>query len=89
MSTVRLEQTLYAEHPDKKKYIEALREKKTNQSLETLATIWGMDEETAETIAEELVGAGFFERRRENDKQRYWVPFLYRDSLSLSQGSAD
>lgn len=89
VSTVRLEQTLYAEHPDKKKYIEALREKKTNQSLETLATIWGMDEETAETIAEELVGAGFCERRRENDKQRYWVPFLYRDSLSLSQGSAD
>jgi hypothetical protein len=76
VSKVRLEQTLYAEHPSKKKYIEALREKKTNQSLETLASIWEVDGDTAERIAEELVTAGFFEKRRDNDALRYWVPFI-------------
>lgn len=89
VSKVRLEQTLYAEHPAKKKYIEALREKKTNQSLISLAAIWEVDEGAALAIVEELVLAGFFEKRRENETQRYWVPFLYRDSLSLSQGAAD
>lgn len=71
ISKVRLEQTLYAEHPDKKIYIEALREKKTNQSSETLAAIWEVDEDTAKGIAEELVSAGFFKKRRDNDTQRY------------------
>jgi hypothetical protein len=89
VSKVRLEQTLYAEHPDKKKYVEALREKKTNHSSESLAAIWEVDIEKAKNIAEELAFTGFFEKRRDNESQRYWVPFLYRDALKLSQGAAD
>lgn len=85
VSTVRLEQTLYAEYPELKKYIESLRDKKTDHSVETLSETWGVSVENAIQIAENLVSAGFFERR----SHRYWVPFLYRDSLKLSQGSAD
>jgi hypothetical protein len=90
VSTVRLEQTLYAEHPEKKKYIEALRESKTDQSSKSLAATWGIDVGDAQMIAEELVAAGFFEKRGGNgNSRRYWIPFLYRDSLNLSQGAAD
>ncbi len=89
VSTVRLEQTLYAEYPDKKKYVEALRESKTDQSAESLSKIWEIEPADAQGIAEELVVAGFFEKRRDGDSHRYWVPFLYRDSLKLSQGAAD
>lgn len=89
VSTVRLEQTLYAEYPEKKKFIEALRESKTDQSSESLAANWGIDAAKAQDIAEELVAAGFFEKRRDGVSHRYWIPFLYRDSLKLSQGAAD
>lgn len=88
VSTVRLEQTLYAEYPEKKKYIEALRENKTDQSSDSLSAIWGIDIADAHVVAEELVLAGFFEKRRDGDSHRYWVPFLYRDALRLSQGAA-
>jgi hypothetical protein len=85
VSTVRLEQTLYAEYPDKKKYIEALRESKTDQSNASLAAIWNISLNDAQRVAEELVGIGFFEKRGSSGAHRYWVPFLYRDSLGLSQ----
>lgn len=89
VSKVRLEQTLYAEHPDKKQYVESLREKKTDQSVGSLAAVWGVSIEEARVVAEELSLIGFFEKRRDGSAYRYWVPFLYRDSLNLSQGSAD
>lgn len=89
VSTVRLEQTLYAEFPDLKVWIEALREEKTDQNVKTLAKIWSVSIEEAEETAEKLVTAGFFEKRKDGEVPRYWVPFLYRDALKLSQGSAD
>lgn len=89
VSTVRLEQTLYAEYPEMKKYIKALAEQKTNQSSESLATLWEMDADEAKAVADSLVNAGFFEKRRDGNSHRYWVPFLYRDALKLSQGAAD
>ena len=46
-----------------------------------------MVDETREK-ADELVAIGFFERRGSKNAPEYWVPFLYRDSLSIVQGSA-
>lgn len=89
VSKVRLEQTLYAEYPSLRDEIEALEREKTQQYPSTLAEIWRTDEEAATGVADQLVEVGFFERRGTRDEPAYWVPFLYRDALSLVQGSAD
>jgi hypothetical protein len=39
--------------------------------------------------AQQLIEVGFFEARGSKDKPTFWVPFLYRDALSMSQGSAE
>jgi predicted transcriptional regulator len=85
---VRLAQTLYAEYPDLKSYLERLEREKAQQTASTLAAIWETDEAAARRVAERLVEIGFFERRGSNDQPAYWVPFLYRDALSLVQGEA-
>lgn len=89
VSTVRLEQTLYAEYPEMKKFVEALTEQKTDHSSESLASLWETTTDEAKAVADNLVSAGFFEKRRDGSSHRYWVPFLYRDALKLSQGSSD
>lgn len=89
VSEVRLTQTLYAEHADLRAAIEALRGRHTSQRPYTLAAIWGVDAGTATDQAERLVEVGLFEARGTKEGPEYWVPFLYRDSLGLIQGSAD
>ena len=79
VSKVRLEQTLYAENPASKPAIEGLRNEKTSQTRDTLAKIWGIPVQEAESRANALSKIGFFELRGSRDNPEYWVPFLYRD----------
>ena len=88
VSKVRLEKTLYAEYSRMIDYVEALRGEKTLQTLDTLAALWGLSVDETREKADELVAIGFFERRGSKNAPEYWVPFLYRDSLSMVQGSA-
>lgn len=85
VSQVRLTQTLYAEHPVLRPYIEMLEGQKTRHNAGSLAAIWGVSIDEAAHTAEELVVIGFFEVRL-ND---YWVPFMYRPALGMVQGSAE
>jgi hypothetical protein len=87
VSKVRLEQTLYAEYPTLKPYLERLDQQKTQHTAITLAGLWENSEEEARTVAETLANVGFFERRGDKDRPVYWVPFLYRDALRMIQGS--
>ncbi|MGN8159133.1 P-loop ATPase, Sll1717 family [Salinisphaera sp. SWV1] len=89
VSEVRLTQTLYAEHPELRDYIEALRGQKTSQRLATLLPIWNLQEEATRHVAEQLAEVGLFEPRGTRDAPEYWVPFLYRDALDLVQGAAE
>lgn len=89
ISKVRLEQTLYAEHPENKCFIEKLRREKTLHTPESLAVIWNILPEQATTKAFELAAIGFFEIRGSKQEPSFWIPFLYRDALELVQGSAD
>jgi hypothetical protein len=89
VSKVRLEQTLYAENPIMKPWLEALRGEKTSQTPATLSLIWGISEEEAVQRATALAEVGFFEKRGNRQAPEYWVPFLYRDALNLVQGSAE
>lgn len=89
VSRVKLEQTLYAEYPGQRAYMEALQGEKTEQTPETLATIWSTEAEEARRRADELVDIGFFERRGNKEAPHYWVPFLHRPALGMVQGVAD
>jgi hypothetical protein len=89
VSGVRLEQTIYAEHPLLKGWLELLSGEKTEQTPVTLARLWNMDPLRALALAAELVEVGFFERRGTKEAPTFWVPFLYRDALRMVQGSAD
>ncbi|HEX9068800.1 MAG TPA: hypothetical protein VF807_08525 [Ktedonobacterales bacterium] len=89
VSRVRLEQTLYAEYPKLKTWLERLDQEKTQQTPETLAKIWGVRAPRALTIAGQLTDIGFFERRGTKEKPVFWVPPLYRDALRMIQGAAE
>ncbi|KXV76806.1 hypothetical protein AD953_05130 [Acetobacter malorum] len=89
VSKVRLEQTLYAEFPELKPYIEKLKEQKATQPLENLEILWDTDKDEALEIVNRLEKVGFFERMGGNKGTNWRVPFLYRPALNLVQGSAD
>ncbi len=85
VSRARLEQTLFAEYPELKTRIEALEGEKTEQSVASLAKAWRVQPDTARDLGQKLAEVGFFESRADT----FWVPFLYRDALSMIQGAAD
>ncbi|MEO5969030.1 MAG: hypothetical protein ABIQ95_03815 [Bdellovibrionia bacterium] len=88
VSKVRYEQTLCAEHPDLKNYLNKLENEKTQQTTNSLAKLWQCTKGEAHQTAETLVEVGFFERKGTKESPTYWIPFLYRDALSLVQGKA-
>lgn len=89
VSEARLVQTIYAEHPDLKAALSELEGEKTEQTIQSLAAIWKVTDEEASRRIQSLVGIGFFQPRGGRDNWTYWVPFLYRDALVMSQGIAD
>lgn len=89
VSKVRYEQTLLAEYPEYQSYLEKLVSQKSEQTLGSLSSIWGIEESEVASIAGGLSDAGFFEIRGKGENTSYWVPFLYRDALKLVQGRAD
>jgi hypothetical protein len=89
VSEARLVQTLYAEHPDLREFISRLSGEKTEQTLDSLCAIWEMSRNEASEEAQKLIEIGFFQPRGSRDQPTFWVPFLYRDGLKMSQGLAD
>lgn len=90
VSEARLIQNLYAEYPELKQMIMKLTGQKTEQTLESLEGLWGVNEGQAEKIADSLIEVGFFEVRESQDRSTtYWVPFLFRDALKMIQGLAE
>jgi hypothetical protein len=89
VSEARLVQNLYAEYPDMKSRLSKLRGEKTEQTVESLMAIWGLNEDNTLKVVENAISVGFFERREVKGRPTYWVPFLFRDALEMSQGLAD
>jgi hypothetical protein len=85
VSKVRLEQTLYAEYPVEKPWIQALEGQKTQQTVQSLAEIWEVEVAEAASRTQRLVEIGFLQ---ELGDQSFWVPFLYRPGLAMRQGAA-
>lgn len=89
VSKTRLNTYLFAEYPDERPYLEALRGEKAEQTPESLAMIWGVGRDEALAKARDLKGLGFFQERGSKTQPTFWVPFLYRDALNLRQGKAE
>lgn len=89
VSIVRLQQTLYSEYPGFRDALELLRGEKTQQTPQTLGAIWKLSPAEAQKYAQALAEIGFFEERGTKDQPVYWVPFLYREALSMVQGAAE
>ena len=89
VSETRYHQSLIAEYPDLKNLLGKLNGQKTEQTVDNLAELWEMNRDQALAQAHRLVEIGFFELRGSKDAETFWVPFLFRDALSMSQGLAD
>jgi hypothetical protein len=89
VSRVRLEQTLYAEYPALKRYLQDLEGEKTDQTIETVANTWKCNHEQANEIVTQLIEIGFFMIKKRRGRDSLWVPFLYRPALGLIQGAAE
>lgn len=89
VSHAKLVSNLYAEYPELKPTIQKLKGEKTEQTLETLAKLFGQSPEVVAKSAESLVSIGFFQKKGSRDNPTFWVPFLYRDELEMIQGLAD
>ena len=88
VSETRLNTYLFAEYPEERAYLEKLKGEKTEQTPESLANIWEIDQSAAIAKATYLVNLGFFQLRGTRIDPTFWVPFLYRDALNLIQGRA-
>ena len=89
VSSSKVNQTLLAENPSLSEYVLRLRGQKATQYPQSIASIWGLSEEDARGVSDQLAKAGFFEVRELNGQPEYWVPFLFRDALELVQGAAE
>ncbi|MEC4767170.1 hypothetical protein LPL18_007440 [Halomonas sp. CUBES01] len=88
VSKTRFEQTLLAEYGDVGEYVMKLEGERSEQTVNSLAHVWGVTEEEAGRLARRLAEIGFFEIRGDKNEPSYWVPFIYRPALNLVQGKA-
>jgi Fic family protein len=63
VSNTRLSGTIYAEYDDLKPYIAKLEGQKTEQTLESLRSTWGVFVADAERLVQQLVDIGFFQKK--------------------------
>ncbi len=88
VSKVRYTQTMVAEYPDMKSYMDRLEGQKAEQSLQSLQVLWQTTPEKATELADRLISVGFFEKRDRKGITSFWIPFIYRGALKLVQGRA-
>lgn len=89
VSEVRYHQNLVAEYPDLKEILVKLNGEKTEQTVDSLAQLWETNHDRAMAHAQRLVEIGFFEPRGSKEAPTFWVLFVFRDALSMSQGLAE
>lgn len=89
VSKVRLEQTLYAEHPNLRLAVEMLRGAKTLQTTLSLADLWAVPADEAKRRCSTLVDVGVFELRGTPQHPQYWVPFIYSKALGMIERVPD
>ena len=85
VSRARFEQTLLQEYPQFRIRLHKLKGRKSDQTAESLAQIWGVDRDEASEDADRLVEIGFFEAPTPK-RNTYRIPFLYQPALGIIHG---
>ncbi len=88
VSKIKVE-TLWSEYPELRVYIELFRGAKTEHTSDSIKELFSMNKlnDVMNTI-KKLTEVGFLQERKRSLKTTYWVPFIFRPFLSMSQGSA-
>jgi hypothetical protein len=89
VSKVRFDQTLCAEYPALRSYWLKMENSKSAQTLNSFSRLLDVPTDKGTEIAEQMTEAGFFMKKFEKGELVYWVPFIYRDALKMTQGKAD
>lgn len=84
VSESRLTTVMFAEHPDLREAIEALRDGHSEHTIQTLSRAWAKSPAETTRVANRLIEVGFFEKK----PQTYKMPFIYRPALNITQGRA-
>ena len=87
VSRVRVQQTLFAEYPQCRDWIEILageRRVPLEYSSSMLASIWNVSQHEANRRAERLVNIGFFALQGSKRRPSYVLPELHRAALGRS-----
>ncbi|MBP7902205.1 MAG: hypothetical protein KA015_05260 [Spirochaetes bacterium] len=87
VSATKLNQTIYAEYPKFKCYIDLLKNQHSEHTINSLSQIWKTSKNKTKIISEELHKIGIFEKRGTRESPKYWIPFIYRPVLNSIQGS--
>lgn len=87
VSAQKCKTILYAEYPDERRYIDALRNTKYEFPLAALAHLWGQNQEEAAVTAQRLIRIGFFVSKHNLKFGNLTVSSLYRPALDLSPGA--
>lgn len=85
VSQIRYERTLCAEYPTLRHFVQRLEGSKAGQDAETLSKVWGGSRKDALGRANQLVDAGFFERKGPAERPWFRVPYLYRPALNIGE----
>jgi len=86
-SKEKTEKYLFAEYPDLRDYFDLLHGNKSKHSLTSLAGLWSCTEDEAEKIAKRISETGFWTIEK-GAPTAYWINFIFRDGLSIVQGTA-
>ncbi len=87
VSKARVE-TVWSEYPTLRKYIELFRGGKTEHSIESLKALFvSQNLNDAVNAVRQLIDVGFLQEKK-GAQISYWVPFIFRPYLSMSQGAA-
>jgi hypothetical protein len=87
VSQARLRQTVYAEHPHCKPWIERLIGERTEHTMRSLAALWSVNEREAGRRVERLVGIGVLQPSGARTAPLYRLPVIYRPALGLLAGT--
>jgi len=83
-------QTIWSEYPELRNLIEGFKGAKTEHNTETISEI--IKKTTSGGQPDELIAKlleiGFIQEKKGGGFTTYWVPFIFRPFLSMSQGSA-
>jgi hypothetical protein len=86
VSRVRFQQTLCAEYPFLREYMQQLEGEGSYHTVQTLAGVWGIKVDRALSIANQLTDIGFFQFMGTRRTPRFWVPYLYQSALKMARG---